>query len=170
MPDDLLNRLTALERRLRAGFTTARLVVTGLATLGQLTVTGALTADSINVGSASGASAGQIRASGTLRLGGITNGGVKQATYSLADDATTQLFATNDRGWAFVYDNGNAAAIYQINGDSNSVSEISDTATAYATTNTDGLTSIEATGAGVYTLRNRRGGARVYTATLIGQF
>ena len=40
MADELLNRLTRLERLLRAGFTTAKLVITGLATLGGLRVSG----------------------------------------------------------------------------------------------------------------------------------
>ena len=40
MADELLNRLTALERHIRNGLTLAKLVVTGLATLGGLRVSG----------------------------------------------------------------------------------------------------------------------------------
>lgn len=40
MPDDLLNRLAALERRIRAGLTLVRLTVTGALSAGSLTVGG----------------------------------------------------------------------------------------------------------------------------------
>src|SRR5690242_18366340 len=73
-----------------------------------LSTASGVTFGSINVGSATGAGTGEVRTSSHIRTGsgGTAQTGalIKQEVKSLADTATTQIFATNDRGWIFITD------------------------------------------------------------------
>lgn len=123
----------------------------------------------VNVGTATGATTGEVRASDKLRLGGQTTGGIKQQSTSVANNGVTALFAAGDYGLLVVEGNGNLA-LYYLKGAGHATVEINDSDAVYSVTaTTAGSTNIYWSGANSrYELENKRGGTLVYTMTLIG--
>lgn len=142
-------------------------------TMATLTVSGAATVNSLNVGSATGAAAGEVRTSNGLRLNALTSGRIEMRTLTLANLATGQFpnvsgSGSGTLGMAFVFDNGGDMAIYRLGGALTQTTEIADPTGVF--TNASGTASSNniywSAGNSRYELENRRGSSRTYTIIL----
>lgn len=124
----------------------------------------------LNVGSATGAATGEVRASSGLRLNSLTTGRLEMRTITVANNATAQLLNATGSGAGtfgivFVLDlNDGAVAIFSVLGGGTNTQEMSDPAALFSiTSGSAGNTNIYWSGGGSrYEIENRRGAERTY--------
>lgn len=139
-----------------------------------ITLTGRI--NDLNVGTATGASTGQIRASAGLMLDGFSNMAVRMNRISLANLGTAML--TNAAGdgasslaFVFIIDISNGGyAIYGLNGTAHSAVELADASGAYTpTAGSANSTNIYWSAANNrYEIENRRGASADYRIMMFG--
>jgi hypothetical protein len=123
----------------------------------------------LNVGTATGATAGQMRASGGLLLGGQTAAMVRQhAVSALADDATANLTADAavGRGLFVIYAVEDASMVVAVR-NANTIAILSDIGTTFDVADTDGKSCLLVVSTKL-SIKNRRGSARDYYVNHIG--
>jgi hypothetical protein len=123
--------------------------------------------EGLNVGTATGAGAGVIRASGALQAnyGGATNQIQAKDHTSLANAGTAQLLNEADAlGIIIISDSGGRNAIFAINGAAHTTSEIADPSTVFsAASGTASMTNIYwSAGNARYEIQNNTGATRTY--------
>jgi hypothetical protein len=128
---------------------------------------GALTAGSVNVGAATSAPTGGIRASAGLSLGGSTQGQLtQQAVTNMADHGKAQIgIVAAENAIVLVQASSTAnMAIYVLNGGFHTVTEVSDPSGTYTSTeDNDGTTNIYwDAGNARYEINNETGSAAYY--------
>ena len=127
-----------------------------------------IVSEGLNVGTATGATAGQVKTSaailggGALSLSGQTTTYATQNYIAMADDATANLYVEGgESGFFLITTNGGEQCLGTCNPVSHTVTIISDPGNLFATTDTDGKRCLLVSG-GNLTIKNRSGGILLY--------
>lgn len=129
---------------------------------------GNATVASLNVGT-TGATAGQVRASGTLLLSGQTSAAQGAKALSLADEASAAAngVGTVGRGLYVIYSQEDGATCVALR-NFNTTVILSDTLDVFRASDTDGYSCLLSASGQPFTIKNRRGSTRTYWVHHLG--
>jgi hypothetical protein len=123
----------------------------------------------LNVGTATGASGGEIRASDKLRLNGVTDASMQMKSVTIANNTTNQLGnSATESGFALIYDSTGGYAIYVLHGASHATAEWFDPNGVYSITSGTASSSniYWSAGNNRYEIENKRGASVTYKVYL----
>lgn len=128
----------------------------------------AIATGGLNVGSATGAGTGEIRASSSLFLGGSSTGNFQTLILSILNNGVAQILPANNTGMAFILGiSTGKVAIFATQGGVNATQEISDPSANYSiTAGTAGTNVYWSAGNNRYEIENKEGATRSYIVFL----